>query len=63
MNHFVSINSLGGYFGNFYWRNTDVSDSDCWGQIFSIPAKNILNTGWAGSVWTVRASFSCNPNN
>lgn len=62
-NHFISINSNGGYIGRYYWANTDFHHPDPdfrqgWGQMYCMPiTKNILGSQWAGSIWVLRAWF------
>ena len=56
-NHFCRITSEGGYFGRFYWGNTNCAGLPGeWGQIFWL--RDCRNTqpdsGWAGTIWVLR---------
>lgn len=65
-NHFILINSNGGYIGRYYWANTDFHHPDPdfrqgWGQMYCMPNLNndqspsISYSQWAGSIWVLRA--------
>lgn len=55
MNHFIKITDNGGYIGRWYWTNSGIHrDLPPFGQLCFLP-RNILNTGWAGDIWAIRA--------
>jgi hypothetical protein len=56
MNHFISITSNGGYIGRIAWTNTGVLPApDHWGGYVVLSVKNIMDSGWWGDCWVMRA--------
>jgi len=56
-NHFCRITSEGGYFGRFFWANSNSrGQPEDWGTVQWLPnCRNLEpDSGWAGAIWVLR---------